>query len=334
MLDWPSFLSSHGIAWTDSDPRSTKGNVIAPCPFCGSHMPPAMSISTGGKGWRCWRRPDEHFGRSPVKLIAAYTGMSIEQAAQIAGLGRTLPTEFIGHVRGLLEPEKIDKPKPAMLHLPKSFNKFSGLPSSKPFVNYLIRRGFTQGDVRQMTRVYDVYYCLHGPFRWRIIFTIYHNRELRSWTGRAVAGDGLRYRALSADPERAKADNLPPAHGVTGDYLLWHDHLMHTQDRTIVLCEGPFDALKIRTLGRNRGITATCFFTTMPTDRQIQHLHRVLPRFERRLLLLDAGTMPIALAVQSKLTPLGVRAVTLAPGIKDPGELDERSFKTLLPALL
>jgi len=96
---------------------------------------------------------------------------------------------------------------------------------------------------------------------------------------------------------------------------------MKTNCDTIYLCEGPFDALKVHALGQVHGICATCFFTAAPTNRQIDLLHEILPKFRYRYLLLDRGTLPSALRIVSILQGLEVKAIQLPEHLKDPGEI-------------
>lgn len=322
-MNWIDFLDEHRIEWSDTDPRSTGANIITICPMCGAGMPPAMSISLVGKGWRCWRRPDEHFGHSPLRLIMMLIDCSYEQARLIAGMGKTLPSEFLATMTGLLVPIHASPRLPPPLELPDSFLKFSEMPSARPFNQYLKERGVE--NPLQCTKKFDMYYCLRGPFRWRIIFTIYQKGRLKTWTGRGITDRHLRYRALSP-----KSENPPVAHGATSEYLLWHDHLVTTDAETIVLTEGPFDSLKVRLLGERHGITSTCFFTSTPTTSQVALLHDVLPRFRRRVLLLDRGTLGAAMRVRSTLVPLDVEVKELPHNIKDPAELNVETFKFLL----
>jgi hypothetical protein len=113
------------------------------------------------------------------------------------------------------------------------------------------------------------------------------------------------------------------------NYLLWWDHLIDCDADTIILVEGPFDALKVTTLGWTRGIVATCFFTQSPGPLQIDLLHELLPKFEKKYLLLDQGTLPALITIASELQTLGVEPLRLPIGVKDPGELTGEQLEEL-----
>src|SRR5215475_10070301 len=85
LFDWPAFLDQRGIEYEPDG----KFNIRCVCPWCSDKDSPRMAISTTGKGWHCWAAAD-HRGRSPVRLIAALTGVSLPEAATLAGV-RILP---------------------------------------------------------------------------------------------------------------------------------------------------------------------------------------------------------------------------------------------------
>jgi hypothetical protein len=95
---------------------------------------------------------------------------------------------------------------------------------------------------------------------------------------------------------------------------------MKSEADTLLLVEGPFDALKTSELGRRIGIVSTCFFTAAPTYQQTLLLHELCARFPRKILLLDAGTFALGLRVARILAALDVKAQQLQ-GFKDPGEI-------------
>lgn len=328
MFDWIRFLDSRGISYAESGPNVARGHVAIPCPFCGSADPSHhMAINVTKAGWRCYRNR-RHAGRSPIRLVASLLGVSIEQAAAIVGGTKYVPSDILGRVNSALRPRAKDATK--SLEIPPDFKLMrlidgKALPSMRPYSTYLLNRGFEQEDIHTLGKRYGLRYATQGPFKGRIIFPVVFGGRLVSWTARTIqVGADLRYKALSDDPERSKP--YPPAIGKLTDFLLWRDHLMRTDAATLVLVEGPFDALKVRVLGRDDGITATCFFTASPSANQVELLHEILPRFERRVLLLDKGTQATALRISGLLSSFSLELVELPPNIKDPGELKRRDF--------
>lgn len=319
MLDWIQFFDRHGIEYVDRGPNVSKNHVVIHCPFCGSDdHSQHLSVNLEGKGWRCFRNPTSHRGKSPVRLIATLLGVSYEQAENLAGNQTYLPDNFMGAIEGLLGNSAKTNAQERELVLPDTFKKFNDQPSSKRFVRYLKEeRGLN--DIHRLTRQFDLRYCTTGLFAYRVIFPIRSSGKLQTWTGRHIGDNPLRYRTLSteANPDRPGPVALAP---ITQS-LLWSDQLADCDADTIFLVEGPFDALKIWSLGQSQGIVATCFFTLSASDSQVNQLHELLPRFRRRFLLLDRAALPSALLIHRQLAGLGVVVKQLPDHIKDPGEL-------------
>jgi hypothetical protein len=330
VFDWFGFLDSHHIDYKITG----RTQVSVTCPFCSDDPSQHMSINIEGAGWRCWRHPDEHYGRHPIKLVAGLLNCSLEEAARISGAETSFTSVAIDSLRARVDaafsPAAARKPQPPSL--PDEFKPFTTNPTCRPYFNYLIQRGFRQRDILQLHNS-GIYYCLRGPYHGRIIFTVTVNQTLTSWTGRTISRtDSLRYRTLSPNPETAEREGGTPALCSITDTVLWHDDLLRADADTIIMCEGPFDALKIRTLGKRNGITATCFFTARITPQQFNLLTTILPRFKHRRLLLDRNTSPLAIRIQmtQMQTVLGVKLLFMPAGIKDPGELQDRDQLNLL----
>lgn len=331
-FDWISFFNEYSIPYVTTGPNVSAGRAAIRCPFCGSDDPSEhLVVNLEGRNWWCWRRRAEHKGGSPEYLIQNLIHCSFDQARVLTG-GVALGEDFLSQVQkqfstgdaGAIAERRV-------LKLPDNFKSFHpSKPSARPFVEYLMARGFTRNRILgKFTRRYNIRYCTAGPYQGRIIFPVSSNDKLVSWTGRSVSKKAtLRYKALTTDEEKAREEGLQPALGPISHYLLWYDTLMRVADdyTIICLCEGPFDALKIRELGRDYGITATCFFTSAPTEPQIGLLHELLPRFKRKYLLLDSDMVPNALRVTQELSSLGVVTKHLPRGIKDPGVLRDVQF--------
>ena len=329
-FDWIAFFRQHNINYVDSGPNVSKGQIAIRCPWCG-HSDPSqhLSISLEGKGYRCWRNHD-HRGKSPVRLIQALIRCTYEQAAAIAGVNINIPENFYQQVQNQLAPI-VSSEKRSGLKFPIEFKTFQGLPSGKPFIRYLRdERGFTEWQMVQLIKMYELRYCKLGPYKDRIIFPIIYQDEMVSWTGRTIWPDvSPRYKVLSADSEKAAFEGYPPAVGSDKDYLLGFDWLIKTDCDTIYLCEGPFDAAKVSVLGRDHGICATCFFTAAPSQKQVDLLYELLPRFKHRSLLLDQGTLSTALSIKSRLLYLDIGITELPKGMKDPAMLYEKQLLSL-----
>jgi hypothetical protein len=249
----------------------------------------------------------------------ALLACSVEQARAIVGTDVHIPDDFHTRVNTLLRPSEMASD--GSIDLLPEFRTFNDLsPMIAPYSRYLERRGLFEW--RTFTKRYQMYWCRRGAFAGRIIFAVRFEKRLVSWTGRAISrGTDLRYKALSPDPDKARKEGVPTSVAPINHWLLWYDKLIKADADTIVLCEGPFDALKVMELGREDGVVATCFFTAFPTPQQIEMLHSLLPRFKRKVSLLDAGTLATSLKMTRDLRALGVKHGQLPSRFKDPGEL-------------
>ena len=328
-FDWQVFLSDHNIHYVTDGPNCPKGDLAIRCPFCGDDPSQHLAVNMEGAGWHCWRNRD-HAGRSPVKLIQALLGCSYDQARLFAGHTTNIPSNFLEQVQAQMAPHAIVAPRDP-LKLPKELKELRNVPSARPYLNYLRNRGYDRPIA--LGREYNLRYCTTGAFAGRVILPVYFEGALVTWTGRAISKrQELRYKSLTTTPKKAKDEGTPLAIGAIGHYLLWFDDLMKRPGHTIILCEGPFDALRVNDLGWHRGVQATCFFTNMPSAHQVDLLHELLPHYKRRILLLDAeGTLPQQIKTQTGLAGLDIELGKLPPGANDPAEI--QSTKDLLLAI-
>lgn len=330
-FEWLPFLDAHHIFYATSGSNVSRGNVAVHCPFCGpADQSQHMSIAINGRGWHCFRQP-EHSGKSPVYLVQALLGTTLDRARAIVGDSLFIPDgDFMQAVMSKFEPPSVDAPR--KLTLPEDFKPIVELPSTRRAIDYLTgpSRQFTRKQALTMTGNYDLRFATRGHFKGRIIFPVRYKRKLVTWTGRSIyPSEQLRYRTLSTDAELTDT----PALGPISDYLLFYDALVNNVDNsdTLILCEGPFDALKVRVIGRKYGIRATCFFTAAPSARQIDMLYDVLPFYRHRYLLLDRGTLSTTMRVWSELRSAKIEPLKLPDGVKDPGLLTRKQLLQILP---
>lgn len=326
-MDWIAFFQSNNIHYITSGPNTARDHISTHCVWCGaSDESEHLSVSLSGKGFRCWRQP-QHSGRNPAKLIQALLNCSWEQANVIAGHEKSLPNDFMQKVKSSLLKQVVETKK-NKLELPIEFKQFTILPSGRIYVDYLRSRNFTDENIFVDTKKYGIYYASQGLYKGRVIFSIIQSYKLVGWTGRTIfPSEQVRYKTLTHDLEKAKERGEFPAPNPISYYLLFHDRLMSSNANTIVLCEGPFDAWRVNLLGESLGVVATCFFTSMLSEQQLNLLHEILPKFENKYLLLDEGTFSKAARIRSDLVALDVIVKRLSQGVKDPGEL--RSTKQL-----
>lgn len=323
--NWPQFLDQHGVAYRTTGRNVGAGRLVVKCPFCGAADPSEhMGILLNGEAWGCLR-DKTHRGKSKIKLVMALLNCSHGYARTLVG------NEDAGYMANGSFADEFDKlfdagmnsgthamnTKPA-LTIPKEFRAFgSGKFSEAAFANHLRgRRNLSDQQIRTLTTHFDMYYCVSGLYAQRIIFTAHEQGELKAWTGRAISDRAmLRYRSI------------PKEIAVVSHYLLWYDDLLEADADTLILVEGPFDALKLNLLGWRAGIRATCCFTSAPTAIQIHKLHVLVRRYKRRLLMLDQGTELMAMNVLADMRGLNFEPLTLTTR-KDPDQI--RTTKELL----
>jgi hypothetical protein len=332
VFDWMRFFEQHRIEFNQSGPNVSRDNVTVHCPFCGTaDQSKHLSVNLSGKGWRCWKSPNEHRGKSPARLVQGLLNCTWARACALTGESILIPDDFMARVRDTITPP--EAPETIPLKLPKEFKPFVGKPSARPFERYMVKkRGFDYDDMDRLHR-YDVRYCTTGAYRNRVIFPVWFEKRLMSWTGRHIGDSTLRYKALTVDPDKARDEGYKPAVGAISHYLLWYDMLRKIDADTIALVEGPMDALKVCILGKSEGICATCFFTSEPTESQVDLLHTLLRRFKRKITLLDRGTFATGIRIASGLSSLGVTSYELPSRLKDPGEFDVSTFRKFALAL-
>jgi hypothetical protein len=325
MFDWPAFLTQNNIEFVSAGRyHVTAGNIAICCPLCPNDTTFNLHISLSGRGWHCFRT-DSHKSLTPQRLIQAILKCPRSYAdSLVAGSEVALPgdRDFMSRLSALFEPIREEPMNtPARLHLPKSFRRIEPVGSSRMFYPYLERRGFKSDHVHDLFQRYDIRVVADGgQWHGRIIFPITMNKRLVTWTGRHIGGSPIRYLTLSIhDPET-------PALQTIKETVLWYDQLK-TASGTLVVCEGPFDALKVNYLGADRGVHATCLFGKSITDSQREHLE-ALDRFERKIVLLDRG-MVDHLNPRGRFAVLegaGFELVFLPQNVKDPGEFTRETF--------
>ena len=328
-FDWISFLNSRSIPFVTSGPSATRGYINIRCPWCLDDPGEHLGIDLTRTGYHCWRNP-KHAGPDPARLVAALLRCTLAQAITLTGGPRAVPDDWAATCRALLAPEGAAGPRRPPLVRPKEFRAFQ--PRAGPlglqgqFLAYMAGRGIA--DTAGLSDRFGVHWCTAGTWRYRVLFTVTYARELVGWTGRSVVGSPLRYKAHTANPDKARLWRLPPAPAPINHYLWRYDELARTRADTLVVCEGPFDALTVAYHGHGR-VEATCLFGIAPTAAQIKLLHRLLPRFRRCYITPDCGAEHRGMATLDMLAGLGADITFLPPGIADPGALTARAVQTL-----
>ncbi len=332
MFDWPALLRARGIEYVASGPNVARGHIAVKCPWCGENDPSQhLGISLKGQGWGCWRNRG-HRGKSKARLIEALLRCSSEEARELAGenspSAELPPNERLNDlVASNLGLQNLALHTAGPLVLPSSAKPMASRSSgSMPFREYLSQRGYSMGEGEWIVEKYLLHYARAGQWANRLIIPVYDAAgRLVNWTGRAI-GDKTkpRYKTLST-----QLALTPISQCLLGLPLLWSV----PNPKMLIVCEGPFDALRISVLGHELGVFGTCLFGLNASEQQALHLTALRRRFERIALCLDAGAEMSALRIQETLRVAGVDRLTPI-GVKDPGELRSREGKTLIGSWL
>lgn len=325
-LDWPRILNAQGVEFVETGPSTARGNIYTRCPFCGEDdQGHHMGISLSGKGWGCWRR-EAHRGKAPDKLLAALLRISRQQARNILGIGApdlTSDASLSDRVKAAMA---FNTPIAAAkrIKLPKEIKKLTKSyyrsPHQMIFASYLHERGYKWKQMSTLFHRYLLHYAVEGPFGYRLIFPVYDSLGLASWTGRSVADDDLRYRTLSTDPEKATKSGLPVARAPISDLLFNEANLMNGSGNALVLCEGPFDAMRVDFACRGTGIRATCLFGKRVSDAQVEKLVHLSNQYDVKIFLLDKDALLDRFAMMERLSSAHFSMARLPSAWKDPGE--------------
>ena len=333
MFNWVIFFDEHGIEYVTSGPNVARGNINIRCRFCMDDPSHHMGVSLKGKGWACWR-DKTHRGKSEARLVAVLLSIPMEEARRIVSGGTTISSSGIRDlVQARLTPddEIVDyRGSSRWLQLPENFKRFGILPSSRRYYQYMKTRHYNHSQTLEISNHYDVRYCNTGPFKGRVIFPVYHQSELVTWTGRSVYPHArVRYKTLTVDLEKAKVEGTPVAMKRISDLLLWYDFLVEFPGHKLVVVEGPFDALRVDYLGRSVGIRAVCLFGKNVSATQMQLLHELIQYYPERYLILDQEASADALRMQMELASLRFRVKQLPVGVKDPADISKRQLLEL-----
>ncbi len=313
MIDWRSLLDSHSIEYVERGPHTSHGNLQINCPFCPNDQTHHMGISLRDGFFNCWDN-ENHRGRSPVRLIQALLQCSRLQAESLANSQVILPLDNFAAVIASLSQETI-KTEDKVEHVvfPPNIRTIVDKGMGRRFIDYLVTRDYTREEAKHLCEVYWLMYAITGPFAYRIIIPIEMEDGIVTWTGRDITGTSeTRYKTLSKEESRCSIKEA-----LFGYKSLIEDNTAHT----LIVCEGPFDALRVDFFGYPFGIRGTCLFGLQASDTQISLLTTLSDKFKYKYICLDAGAIVLQLHLLRKLEFLGFKGLTLPQSYKDPGEL-------------
>lgn len=316
-FDWVAFFEKNYINYRTDGPNCGRNNIVCKCPWCGvadssEHM--GVHLETGMFG--CWRNA-RHRGRNPVRLIAALLGCSWAEAEELWGKRPVVASgSLLATVSNVLADKDTLAPHKKDLSLPEDFRKLTEWGAGKPFITYLVGRGFVAPD--EFAAQYDLRYTISGRWKHRVIVPLYgKDGELLTWVGRAINDHPIRYDTLAKDDGAVQ----------TPKQVIYRPPGIEQGGRLLVVTEGPFDALKVDYYARKYGARSTCVFGVATVQTQVYQLASLAESFHRTIVLYDEGERIKALVMARQI---GARVAELPRSADDPGNMTKDQIKALV----
>ena len=332
-IDWVNLFEKRNVEHVFSGPNVAKNHVAIKCPFCGDLDPSqhlGINLETGE--WGCWRDVT-HRGTKPHRLLYQLFRLSFEEVDSLLGNIGIKVSDFderMRKLRGVGDDVVGDDARLEKIPLPKEFRKLIDSPPTRIFLNYIKERGFS--DPAGVARFYRLYYSRAGNFRRRIIIPINYFGNLVSWTGRHIGSNEIRYKTLTMSGEDESKALMPSSGVVLEVSRIWEG------GKTLIITEGPFDAIKLDWFLKEEKIRATCLFGKVISKNQSYHLSEILKGFKKVVILLDAGEVRSSFMVKSflqassscriRILDLGKSSI-LCSNARDPADLVEEDIRRL-----
>ena len=322
IFDWLAFLSQHGIEYVERGRNISLGEIGINCPLCaGSDPSHHMAINLSGAGWYC-RRDQSHRGKHPAELVRALLGCSHHEAQKIIGDAAPSITDDVLIAEAKLLSLRYQNTRHREHYdLPVEFLKLRHEAGpAKPFFHALAGRGYSGQQVARIAEQYDLRYALRGMYAYRIIIPAENEFGVVSFTGRTIlSGDDVqRYMAQRSSESGAKLHSC----------LFQHRALADTTGAALVVCEGPFDAIRVDFIGKEFGVRATCLFGKALSLEQTDLLTALRNNYDRVILMLDRSAWIDSVEMAEKLSFLDVVAARCPQ--EEPELLSAREIKNLL----
>lgn len=237
-------FDSRGVWY--STRQHSQGNIGINCPFCADSIDPdpsnhmGVSITTGA--FHCWRCKEK--GGKPHYLLWKLLGMSHGD---------------VDDVLGIISPQKQITPRELTSlgeDARNDWNSFLDLahPMASGCRKYLQARGITD---KTMSLFKLKAGGVAGKWAHRIVFPVRapDGASVTTWTARAIGNATPKYLALG----REQGANIKAQ--------LFNAEKVSKPGRTLVVCEGPMDAIVLQQLAPYS--TVTCVFGLKASEKQI-----------------------------------------------------------------
>ncbi len=268
-----------------------RGELIVDCLRCGR---PKLYVNYVKEVFNCFRC---EWGGSLDKLVMEVLDVK-GRAALLFAIQKWIPKHI-----GFRKPAHINVVyKTGIVDLPKEFIKIgSDGPMEKVFKKYLLARNITTDIIAE----FGIGYCLAGKMRGRIVIPFTKRGEIVGFSARAI-----------------NIDVKPKYHteGPKGGVLLGLDQV---KGDYVVICEGPFDALRIKNAVALQGNTIT--------DEQLVQLLTNAPDYVIVFMDNDNVGRKMAMNLCRKIWQILPTSFTFPPDDKkDPGEMTNMEIRIAL----
>jgi hypothetical protein len=272
-----------------------------------------MGISLTGDKWGCLRDA-EHRGHSPERLVSALLGCNRSRARIIVRqYNNADPSDLDQVLEALGEDVTAAKISISVESPPRSRPiRYSG--TTHRFWRYLMRRGFADDNIREVTWRYNLTCCLTGRFKDRIIIPFMRDGKVIAWTGRAITDPISAPRYLSSDLIKT---------------TVFNEDVLLRGGKLLFITEGPFDAIKLDYYAGGEAAATCTSGTTLSLD-QVALLKRGLKTFARVVLLFDHDAWGQAFQALDWLNGPNVVVGQLPQGVKDPADLSPPQIHRLI----
>lgn len=332
VFDARQWLRDNNIEYVETGPNVAKGNINIACPWCGPSDPSHhLGINLTTLQYGCWRNPDHRGGRIE-RLLVQLGGISYSSAASLVGRGEVLLSSFEKTIEELkhnkLKTTQHNKlkmiPEYKQVAMPLEFKPVSPPEKMpKPYLSYMGHRGFRPSEMSLLARWYNLQYCYKGEWKDRIIFPVYHDDKLVTWTGRSIhKNHPLRYMSATT--------------GTNIKDTVWnHDWFTRVKvsetkyPKILFICEGPFDALKIDCFSTNNCCAVALYNNNLSENQKLIIQGSIIRnKAPRVVILLDKGELQNSLRIQNQIDYNGCH-IEFLKYKKDPGEFTPDEVKAL-----
>lgn len=305
MLDLRAIFDSAKIGWKDRGRNCSSGNVNICCPMCHEDTGFHMSVSEEDGAFYCFRRPREHSGRN-LPWILRKLGMSASDADLVVSRqGRR---------------KRPAKPPPPPVVANPAWERFKPIDADAgAYLSYIASRGFL--DPLGVAQRYDLRFARMGKWAGRLLLPLTHDGVTLGWTGRAISKrDELKYLTEAGEHE-----------GLV--------YLPRAARATLIVSEGPLDALKLAVAGERLPVAAVALTGKALIPERLARIQHAAGNVVRQALLgLDEDTtlgersrMMAELKLGFRHTPL--TTLRMPKPYKDAGAIPQDEAEAFLKGL-